>query len=302
MFNCRPGIISDIPRYVTLRERVSADARVAFRSVVFLCLALLSGCSFLRSDPPSLYVVNRGDTLSSLSVRYGIPVSRIVDANDLDDPDRLEVGQILRFPEGRANTVSRAVAAARPNPLPPPSEKEVRRIRLTTGSQYVGKLLWPVEGGEMGSDFGWRALSFHEGIDIRAEEGTPIRAAHDGVVAYSGRGLSGYGNLIVLRGDGIVTVYGHNRTNDVEPGDIVQRGDEIGEVGMTGRASGPHLHFEVRVRTETGAKAAVNPMVFLAPRPFDAADAHLSVTARNEPPVYRGLQVAPPVSPDLGVN
>ena len=106
-------------------------------------------------------------------------------------------------------------------------------------------LLWPVEG-QITSKFGPRGNSSHDGLDIAAPSGTPILAAASGEVIHSGA-LRGYGNLVILRHrDGLVTVYAHNQKNLVREGEFVRRGQAIARVGQTGRASGPHLHFEVR--------------------------------------------------------
>ena len=132
-----------------------------------------------------------------------------------------------------------------------------------------GELLWPVPAGALGSVFGPRDGSFHDGVDIKAPEGSEVFAAHPGVVAYSSNGLSGYGNLIVILGEnGMMSVYAHNRKLLVSVGDEVKRGEKIALVGMTGRASGPHLHVEVRVRDRQGRHLAVDPLPFFrnAPR------------------------------------
>jgi murein DD-endopeptidase MepM/ murein hydrolase activator NlpD len=101
----------------------------------------------------------------------------------------------------------------------------------------------------------------HDGIDIAAPAGTPVRAADDGVVLYSGR-LRGYGNVVILQhSGGYVTVYGHNERNLVREGDRVARGQDIAELGATGRASGPNLHFEIRYENQ-----AQNPLAYLPAR------------------------------------
>ena len=106
--------------------------------------------------------------------------------------------------------------------------------------------LWPVEGGRLSSAFGPREASHHDGIDISAPVGTPVRAARDGRVLYSDT-LRGYGNLIILEHDGgYATVYAHNRENRADLGDVVRQGEQIASVGETGKTSGPNLHFEIR--------------------------------------------------------
>jgi murein DD-endopeptidase MepM/ murein hydrolase activator NlpD len=123
--------------------------------------------------------------------------------------------------------------------------------------------LWPLEG-RVGSSFGERQDpingegAFHSGIDIEAPYGTPVRAAADGEVTGATMG-AGYGRQIVLNhGHDVLTLYGHLSAIGVVPGEHVTRGQVIGYVGQSGRATGPHLHYEVRVH-----KVPVNPHKYL---------------------------------------
>ncbi|MBN8550257.1 MAG: M23 family metallopeptidase [Deltaproteobacteria bacterium] len=147
-----------------------------------------------------------------------------------------------------------------------PSAVSTKTVKLSLARKYIGHLLWPVPHGSISSQFGQRWSNFHEGLDIRAPEGTPIYAAHAGKVVYSDDGIRGYGNVVAIQGDGLMTVYGHNRRNIVEVGDQVQAGDQIAELGQTGKATGPHLHFETRVKDSSGRNAAVDPLVFFPAR------------------------------------
>ena len=122
----------------------------------------------------------------------------------------------------------------------------------------------PVQGGWYSSNYGWRLdpftgqRAFHEGIDVIAEHGTPIRAAAGGVVVFSDVHPQ-YGNMIEIdHGNDLISRYAHASKRTVKIGDVVLRGAKIGEVGKTGRATGTHLHFEVRQRG-----APVNPAQFL---------------------------------------
>lgn len=122
----------------------------------------------------------------------------------------------------------------------------------------------PVEGGWYSSNYGWRIdpftgqRAFHEGIDFMAEEGTPVYAAAAGVVVYSEKHPQ-YGNMVEIdHGNDLISRYAHASKRLVKTGDVVLRGSRIAEVGKTGRATGPHLHFEVRHRG-----AARNPAQFL---------------------------------------
>ena len=112
----------------------------------------------------------------------------------------------------------------------------------------------PVQGGWHSSNFGWRIdpfsgqRAFHEGIDFMAEQGSPIQAAAGGVVVYSDF-HSQYGNMVEIdHGNGLVSRYAHASRRLVKVGDVVLSGARIAEVGKTGRATGTHLHFEVRHR------------------------------------------------------
>lgn len=124
------------------------------------------------------------------------------------------------------------------------------------------EMLWPVETGYVSSMFGWRTSSrFHDGIDIASPIGTKVFAAEDGEVIYSDSKIHGYGNMIVIKhGNGIFSVYAHNKTNIADKGDRVNKGQHIADVGKTGRAYGAHLHFEVRE-----GRYAVDPLKYVNP-------------------------------------
>jgi murein DD-endopeptidase MepM/ murein hydrolase activator NlpD len=112
-------------------------------------------------------------------------------------------------------------------------------------------LLWPVVGGTWGRGFGYtrkiRVELRHNGLDIGAPEGAPVRAAADGLVIYSDNTLNGLGNAVmILHPGGWTTLYGHTQRTTVQPGYYVKRGERIALVGHTGMAWGPHLHFEFR--------------------------------------------------------
>lgn len=116
-----------------------------------------------------------------------------------------------------------------------------------------GKFINPAAGTRT-SDYGYRVhpitkkrSSFHKGIDIAAPKGTPVKATAAGVVKKSGYYNNGYGNLVVVQHkDNIVSYYGHLDKRYSKKGEKVKQGDVMGTVGATGRATGPHLHFEIR--------------------------------------------------------
>ncbi|MEM1425091.1 MAG: peptidoglycan DD-metalloendopeptidase family protein [Cyanobacteria bacterium P01_H01_bin.130] len=119
--------------------------------------------------------------------------------------------------------------------------------------------IWPTKG-VFTSGYGWRWGRMHKGIDIAAPIGTPIVAAADGEVVFSGWNSGGYGNLVDIRhADGSLTRYAHNSRNLVKRGQKVRQGQLIAEMGSTGRSTGPHLHFEIR----RPGKGAINPKAML---------------------------------------
>jgi murein DD-endopeptidase MepM/ murein hydrolase activator NlpD len=123
--------------------------------------------------------------------------------------------------------------------------------------------IWPVEG-ELHGHFGRRSDpfsgegSFHSGVDISAPAGTPVHAAADGIVLHA-QFMGGYGRLVVIdHGNGLQTYYAHMSRFGVVPGQEIRQGDVVGFVGMSGRSTGPHLHYEVRLRG-----SAENPIRYL---------------------------------------
>lgn len=122
--------------------------------------------------------------------------------------------------------------------------------------------VWPVVGS-VTSEFGWRWGTMHLGLDVAAPSGTPLVAVRAGVVVFS-RWDGGYGNKVVVdHGDGVQTVYAHNRANVVAPGQVVGKGEVIAYVGSTGYSTGPHVHFEVHVDA-----VPQDPRSFLPPQTF----------------------------------
>ena len=138
-----------------------------------------------------------------------------------------------------------------PGPRVVPAEGERAPVPADSAeADSTTHLDWPLHG-RVSSGFGHqRSRHQHQGIDIRNRPGTPIRAAAGGRVRYSGT-MRGYGKVVILdHGDGLETRYAHNRRNLVRQGQSVQRGQTIAELGATGNATAPHVHFEVRFRGE----------------------------------------------------
>ena len=144
-----------------------------------------------------------------------------------------------------------------------PKEQLVAQGTADIPSRGTGGFIWPIGGGggRISSGYGWRSGGFHAGVDILAKKGTPILAADSGVVVFSGWD-AGYGNCVVIFHGHYYTRYGHNSENKVSNGQAVNKGDVIGNVGMTGHATGYHVHFEVRTGGIYGK--TINPLDFFS--------------------------------------
>ncbi len=189
-----------------------------------------------RSAEPTLHTVAPGETLWRISKRYGTTVEAIMALNGIDD--------VRSVPTGARLIVPAAMAA-----VDAPRRGEARTYASRDPRGRTGgpaEFAWPVRG-EIMSPFGTRHGEHHEGIDIRAPRGTPVHAAEAGRVIHADASLAGYGKMIVIKHAGrLYSVYAHNSKLLVEVGQFVEKGQEIAEVGATGNATTPHLHFEIR--------------------------------------------------------
>jgi murein DD-endopeptidase MepM/ murein hydrolase activator NlpD len=179
-------------------------------------------------------VVQAGESLRDIARRAGVPVEDLMEINGLGRADEVKAGQLVFVLDAgapaRASETSPGASPAGP---------------ATAPGQAV--LSWPLAEPRLTSPFGLREGRVHEGIDLGAPIGTPIHAAQGGQVLYAGDAVRGYGNMVVLLHAGdLLTVYAHNSVLLVKKGQAVQAGQEIARVGQSGRATVPHLHFEVR--------------------------------------------------------
>jgi len=161
-------------------------------------------------------------------------------------------------------------------PAPNVSKKANSSVSIpaaaAAGAQRYEERVASATSVSIGSDFGYRRdpftrrAKFHSGVDIKARLGDSVGASCGGVVQYAGW-YHGYGNIVIVdHGGGITTHYAHLSAFDVEVGDRVERGTIVGRAGSTGRATSPHLHYEVRV--DGGAVNPLQPLVLDASSPF----------------------------------
>lgn len=238
---------------------ISHQSSIIILWVSFLSISLfVGGCARHgvyppRSSPPPgrkgvYHVVERHQTLYRICKTYGVDLKGVASFNGISDPSQIETGQRIFIPG--AKKVLKV-------------EIYIDDVAAEQGekSKIAYKQLdfiWPVEG-KISDVFTDVESKKHQGIDISSPLGTPIRASNGGKVIYSNNGIKGYGNLIILRhSEEFVTVYAHNQANLVEEGTWAEKGQIIGKVGQTGRASGPHLHFEIRKNNKP-----LNPFLFL---------------------------------------
>jgi lipoprotein NlpD len=244
--------------------------------ILLLCAGLLGGCAGwnpaddqpsgnkkYRKTPDGYYRVKRGDSLHAISFKFGLDWKNIAAWNGISAPYTIYPDQELRLsaPSGSSrqaqkNTSDTIVVKAAPSrssssktvdykpetttsPTPAPAPPPVAK------SAAPGKWLWPVEGRII-SNFKSNDPA-RKGIDIGGKEGQPVIASAGGEVVYSGSGLIGYGELIIIKhNEQLLSAYAHNRKRLVNEGQKVSGGDRIAEMGKNDRSQAM-LHFEIRL-------------------------------------------------------
>ncbi len=234
--------------------------------------------------PIYLIKIEKGDTLASIAQKYDTSWERIASLNNLSKGEAPKIGSVLRVEPGAGGLVAkdeggglfaRGLTRKLPKQTKSPEAQNAAPARgnanenenqfeeedlgggnADTSGQKSGGLFyggsvrsdnglaWPLFG-DVSSFYGKRGRRMHKGIDIRAKRGTAIMAAGAGTVEFAGR-KRGYGKVVIIRHkNNMKTLYGHLNVIDVKIGETVTHGTEIGSVGTTGNASGPHLHFEI---------------------------------------------------------
>lgn len=240
----------------------------------------------LKLPKPRRHVVKAGDTIYGISRTYEVALSRLVQLNGIKSPYKIVVGRVLRLPD---SVERQPVVAAKP-PSSPQTAQATPRVASPKGNVQAvpkkgappkarpktkprktlaaipkppplsnRKFLLPVRG-KLLSGFGPKGRGLrNDGVNIAAPRGSPVRAAQNGIVVYSGNALLGFGNMILVRhANGYMTAYAHNESISVRRGDTVRRGQVISTVGSSGNVASPQLHFEIRK-----GKRAVNPAKYL---------------------------------------
>lgn len=237
--------------------------------------------------PSSTHFVNHGDTLAGIARKNHISAVELARANGLDPSAKLKLGTKLTVPGARTAAVAVPVApvAGTLQPVataPAPATKmaavaPVQSARLAQATANVDEkpaetpakpaettsalptFRWPVRGKVITSYGAKTNGKSNDGINLAVPEGTPVKAAEDGVVAYSGNELKGYGNLVLVRhANGYVTAYAHASELLVKRGDTIKRGQVIAKSGQSGEVASPQLHFEIRK-----GSSPVDPLQFL---------------------------------------
>jgi murein DD-endopeptidase MepM/ murein hydrolase activator NlpD len=247
----RPGQRLVIPRYVSTAAPQASVAPAPTRATA----------------EENVHVVQPGESLTGIARHRGIAVAVLARANNIQPYAKVNAGDRLTLPGTRP-------VAARPTPAPAPQvaqprtvpvekvasapvqnariatpepEKTESVVKTAEAAGGMPSFRWPVKGRVI-AGFGPNTNGAqNDGINLAVPEGTPIKAADDGVVAYAGNELKGYGNLVLIRhSNGFVSAYAHASELLVKRGDNIKRGQVIAHAGQTGNVTSPQLHFEIR--------------------------------------------------------
>ncbi len=259
----RPGQRLVIPRYVSAAASQPVAPRVA---------ASPAAASAAPADE-NVHVVAPGESLIGIARRNRMSLTALARANNIQPHTKLNIGDRIMVPGGRQVVAPTAAAPTRLSSVAPqltqprtvPVEKAAsapaQNVRMATQEPHttetavakaepagsVPSFRWPVHGRVI-AGFGPKPNGIqNDGINLAVPEGTPIKAADDGVVAYAGNELKGYGNLVLVRhANGYVSAYANASELLVKRGDNIKRGQVIAHAGQTGNVTSPQLHFEIR--------------------------------------------------------
>lgn len=224
-----------------------------------------AGCRTAATPKPSenppgrWYVVEPGETLGDVARRAGVPEEDLREVNGIGRSSEVRPGSLVFVLDARGSYGGQEPGGASPAG---PAAPALALPRRAAAPGEHARLRWPVGDPRLSSPFGARGGRPHEGIDLHAPTGTPVLAADSGEVIYAGNTLRGYGNMVVLRhAPDLLTVYAHNSVLLVKPGERVASGQRLALSGQSGRATAPHVHFEVRQ-----GEIPRDPLLFLPER------------------------------------
>ena len=272
----KPGQRVVIPRY----EAPAATGSVNAPRQTATAPAAKPALSAPATSTPLVHTIAPGETLMMISRQYKKSLNELARANNIAPHTMVKVGDRITIPgvQAAAAPVPPAPVAAAPQAKPaaptkvaaaapannarmvtPAAEQPTATKPDTTASAAMPTFRWPVRGRVI-TGYGPRPSGQqNDGINVAVPEGTPVKAAEDGVVAYAGNELKTYGNLVLVRhANGYVTAYAHASEILVKRDEPVKRGQVIAKSGQTGNVSTPQLHFEIRK-----GSAPVDPMPYL---------------------------------------
>ena len=214
----------------------------------------------------STHTVRKGETIYSISQKYKVGFKTLAAYNGIRSPWTVRVGQKLKIPTqgGGTSWISTPTAVSTAK-APTPAVKPTKSTKVAAPKtplnvpKRTGKFTWPVSGHVIASFGASGSGQRNDGINISAPKGTTVKAADNGVVAYAGNEIKGFGNLLLLKHENNwVTAYAHNDSLLVKRGDTVKQGQAIAKVGTTGNVNKPQLHFEIRKDSR-----AVDPSLYM---------------------------------------
>ena len=254
----RPGQRVVIPRYVSASGAHMAAPQSPPQPA--------RQASIAPQKTDSVHIVEPGESMLGIARKHGISITALARMNNIQPYAKITIGERLKVPGGLHVAARQTPAPQVAQPRTVPAEKvasaPIQSARIATPETHAtteslpptaeaaGSLpsfRWPVKGRII-AGFGPRPNGAqNDGINLAVPEGTPIKAADDGVVAYAGSELKGYGNLVLIRhANGFVSAYANASEILVKRGETIKRGQVIAHAGQTGNVTSPQLHFEIR--------------------------------------------------------
>lgn len=246
--------------------------------ILVMCCVVLAACA-----PTGIYhTVQPGQTLYRIALTYKVEEKRLARINHIKDPTKLKASQRLFIPGAtrkltvpstaitrskstaspsrQAAITSKAESATKTAQVKPSPGKttQSKKKPVATSKPAKGIFVWPAQGRVL-NKFGKQGQKVYKGIEIDLKQGSAVTAAASGKVIYSGNGIPGYGNLVILEhSENFFSIYGYNQKNLVVMDDFVGQGEKIALSGLPPSGQSARLHFEIR-----RGKAAVNPILYL---------------------------------------